>query len=399
MNAVNLMESAPSKALTVAERAAVALNSSEHERKLLELAQASKSITGITNPAGREQCHGARMALKRVRVEIEKTGKAAREDATAFSKAVIAEQQRLISLTEPEEKRLTQIQDEYDERIAAEKRAKAAAEARRVAVIQERIEAIRETVLEAVAKTSEQIADHIRAVESTVIDETFAEFQQQAEGAKASTLVRLRLAHVNAEKLEAEQKRLAEERAELARQKAAEELRAAQERERIAEEQRRAREAAAAEAARQAEQLRRQREEQDAENARIRAKQEADAQAERDRLAEEGRRLSAQKAAQEAQERQQREAREAEDRRLAEQRAQLEREQEALRVQQEAIAKPSDPVEATSAEDVQPAVADAPQRPSDEEIVEAVAQAFFVSEPMALGWIMDVGNNHRMEAA
>jgi hypothetical protein len=420
-------------ALTVIERAQVALNSTEHERNLLELAQASKAITAITNNAGREQCHGARVALKRVRVDIEKIGKAAREDATAFSKACIAEEKRLIGLIQPEEERLSKIQAEYDERIAAEKRAKAEAEAKRVAGIHARIESIRETVLHVAGLSSVEVAEQITAVEAIAIDEaTFAEFQKQAEGAKASTLVRLRIAHAAAEKLEDERQRLADERAELARQRAAEEVRLAHERERLAEEQRQARKAAEAEAARQAEVLRRQREEQETENTRIRLKNEADAQAERnrieaeqrrveaqleaqrlesarieaerveaaraesDRLAEEARRLSAQKAAHESVERQQLELRQAEEARLAAERAELERQQEALRLAQEAITKPTDPVEATAAEDVQPATtsarAEAPERPSDEEIIEVVTQAFFVSEDVAWEWIagMDV---------
>jgi len=220
------------QALTLPERAAVALNSTEHERKLVELAQGSKSITEITNPAGREQCHSARMALKRVRVDVEKIGKAAREDATAFSKAVIAEERRLIGLIQPEETRLESIQNSWDEKVAAEKRAKIEAEQRRIAVIKDRIEIdIRGAVVAAADMPSTDIACVIEGIEAIAIDDTFAEFKQQAEGAKATTLVRLHGLHTAAVKREEEAARLARERAELERQRQAQEAQqAAQER-------------------------------------------------------------------------------------------------------------------------------------------------------------------------
>ena len=72
----------------------VALGSSKAEIDLVELASKSKTIVAITNKDGRTECHAAAMTAKDARVSIEKAGKAAREDATAFSKAVIAEERR-----------------------------------------------------------------------------------------------------------------------------------------------------------------------------------------------------------------------------------------------------------------------------------------------------------------
>lgn len=115
-------------AVTVIERAAVALGSSKAETELTALAAKSKDITAITNNAGREECHAAAMTAKQARIAIEKTAKAAREDATAFSRAVIAEGSRLVALIEPEESRLIALRDEWDEKIAAEKAARAALE-------------------------------------------------------------------------------------------------------------------------------------------------------------------------------------------------------------------------------------------------------------------------------
>src|SRR3954468_24680793 len=133
------MDTAQSTALTVQQRASIALGASEHEKKLRELAKQSTEITVITNPAGYQQLHAARMVLKNERVALEKLGKSARDDATKFSKAVIEEEKRLIAIIEPEEKRLQGIQDEHDSRIERERMAKIEAEQKRVAEIQSRI--------------------------------------------------------------------------------------------------------------------------------------------------------------------------------------------------------------------------------------------------------------------
>ena len=65
--------------------------------------------------------------------------KAARDDATRFSKAVIAEEARLIAIIQPEESRLKVLRDEWDAKEAREKAAKAEAERLRVLEISQRI--------------------------------------------------------------------------------------------------------------------------------------------------------------------------------------------------------------------------------------------------------------------
>ncbi|MGF6920266.1 hypothetical protein [Paraburkholderia sp. 40] len=113
-----------SKELTVPERAAIALGTAEHETKLRDLVAKSASITAIKNKDGREECHSALMVLKTTRTGILRAGKAALEVATEFSRAVIAEERRLVAIAEPEEMRLEDLRDEWDEARAAEKRAK-----------------------------------------------------------------------------------------------------------------------------------------------------------------------------------------------------------------------------------------------------------------------------------
>lgn len=77
-------------------------------------------------PAGQE-CHSAAMAATKARTAIVQAGKAARDDATRFSKAVIAEEARLIAIIQPEESRLKVLRDEWDAKEAREKAAKAEA--------------------------------------------------------------------------------------------------------------------------------------------------------------------------------------------------------------------------------------------------------------------------------
>jgi len=100
---------ADTKELAVIDRAAIALNASAVEKQIHELLEKSKGITVITNAAGRDECHAAAMQTVKARTSISKDGAAARADATAYSKAVIAEEKRLLGLIEPEEARLRNL--------------------------------------------------------------------------------------------------------------------------------------------------------------------------------------------------------------------------------------------------------------------------------------------------
>lgn len=265
--------------LTVVERAAVALGTSEREAQLVALVNESSTITAIKNNAGRNQCHSAAMKLRTTRVEIEKAGKAAREDATAFSKAVIAEEKRLVAITGPEEERLLGLRDEWDAEREAERRAKVEAEARRVAAIREHIDDIRSIVTKAGGLVSWLIAVEIDDLAALQIDvERFAELTGDAELARGETLDKLRQMHAAALEQEAEARRVAEERAELERQRAeleAEQKRIAAER---AEQERK--EAAARAEQERAERARREAE--DAERREALAKADASMRAERE---------------------------------------------------------------------------------------------------------------------
>src|SRR3990167_189763 len=248
----------PSTALTVTGRAALALASNKTRKDLQELVKRSASIRAVKNAAGREEAHSAAMSLVRARTTITKTGKAAREDAAAFSKAVIAEENALIAITKGEEARLLALRDAWDQARAAEKAEVERIERERVQTIHLRIADIREAgnlVLQ--CRTAVEVEVLIDKLDGTTLD-GFYEFTEEAERVRETTLARMKeigqakrheeqeRARIKAEQ-EAERARLAEERAELERLR-----REAAERERIAA-QARAKADAEARAAREAE--------------------------------------------------------------------------------------------------------------------------------------------------
>jgi hypothetical protein len=141
-------------ALTLPQRAALALESSKTEVRLRELVASTADMVEVLNKAARDQIHSAAMTYRDHRVTIEKTGKASRDDATKFSKAVIAEEARLIDIITPEEKRLLALRDSYDAKIEAEKQAKLAVERARVEAQQGLIDVFGKLVLQAAGRNS-----------------------------------------------------------------------------------------------------------------------------------------------------------------------------------------------------------------------------------------------------
>lgn len=403
----------PPQPLTLQQRAMAALGERD-EVELRKLAAGTQDITVITNAAGYQQVHSARMVLKNKRISIEKDAKKARQDAIDFGKAVIIEERRLIDILAGEETRLEKLQTEWDEARKREKEAKEAAERARIAAIQERIDWIREQAAEAVGQPSAVIQERIETLVAYPIDGTFVELEKQAEGARATTLIRLRAQHEKAQAHEEQQRQLAAERLRLAEEREAAERAQAAERARIAEEERVAKVARAAEAARQAEEdrkarqtleaerkvqaetLRRQQEAQAAETARLRREQEAAAAVERERIAAEEaalqERIEAQRAKEEERIRQQEledAARAAEAARLAQAQADFEEAREAFKAAQErpaaAVVDEPAPESASVAE-----VAEDPFRPTDEAIVHLVMTTYNVSVPTAIQWLREM---------
>lgn len=367
------VQTAPKTELAPIERAALALESSKTEQHLNALATKHASITVVKDKAGREQAHGAYIEVMRARTAVEKAAKDAREDATKFSKAVIAEAARLVAIVEPEEARLKEARDAWD---AEQARIKAEAEAResaRVLAITERIAVIKAyVVLANNCRTSARVAElQVKLCDTEMTG--FEEFEAEAVMALADTEAHLNRVLANIREQEAEAARIkAEQEAEAARLKA--------EREELD----RQRAEAAAQAKAQAEadraELDRQREEMDA--------QRAAAQAEAKRVADEAR---AQAEAAEAKVR-------AAAEEMAAQRAELER----MRAEIEAKSKPAEqPVsaaehQATAQPDPEPAPVSAapvvrhlPPAPVASAIVLAVAEFWHTDNKTAARWITE----------
>ncbi len=196
MNDQNNMEFSTEKTaiatLPPAERALIVLESTKTEEHLNALVVEAQPITIVNSPAGREQAHKIGMKLKNARVTIEKTGKAAREDAQAFSKAVIDEEKRLKGIIANEEARIFSLRDGYDAQIEAEKAAKAAAEAVRVAAIREKIDGLRNLPLSLAGETSEVIEAEMGALAAfTPSEEAFQEFTEECKTAISDCMLAL----------------------------------------------------------------------------------------------------------------------------------------------------------------------------------------------------------------
>ena len=199
--------------LTIIDRVCTALASDTTAQNLIELAKKSQQITVITSKDGRTECHTAAMTAKAARIVIEKTSKLAREDATAFSKAVVAEEKRLIDLIAPEEKRLLTLRDEYDLKIEAEKKAKEEAERARIDGIKASIASIAAWPLNCVSLPATVVKAEIGLLNAIEINDSFAEFFGDAADAKSAALTKLRDMYDSKLAAEAEAVRIAEEAA------------------------------------------------------------------------------------------------------------------------------------------------------------------------------------------
>lgn len=224
----------PATALAVQDRAALALGSSKTEAVLVELSTKFTTITEIKDKAGRDQAHGAKMELKRARTGVEKAGKAARDDATKFSKAVIAEEGRLISIVSFEEARLSRLVDDWDDAVAAEKAERERIAAAQKLVVDNAIAWIRNHAVQAVGKSSADINPLITSLDTMEITlDAFGDRAGEAEQCRLMTIDVLMGLHaavfaqeaaaaeveaqrIQLEKDRAEQERIAKEAAEKA---------------------------------------------------------------------------------------------------------------------------------------------------------------------------------------
>lgn len=351
----------------VEQRAALALNTTETEKHLRELATKHASITEIKNKDGREQAHGAAMELLKARTTIEKVSKAARDDATKFSKAVIAEENRLIAITSAEEKRLFALRDEWDAEQERIRQEKVLAEQRRMERINQAIASITAIPNNLTNAKADVIAAAIAELEAVaIVEEFYEEFTDKALYVRSEALETMNTLYAAAVERELEAQRLAEEQA------------------RIAEENARL-------AAERAE-LERQRQELEAERARAAAEAALAAQ----RAADEANAKAKAEAAQrEAFEKQQRDAFEEEKRAaqelLAQQQAELAAERERLAAQVRAQ-RDAEEAERRNREVAERAAQEAVEQMNAHQVIESVADHFGCGEEEAEEKILRAAN-------
>ena len=261
----------------------------------------------VSTTKGMDEAKKARQEVKGYRTALEAKRKEIKAPALERCRLIDDEAKTITAaLLEIEEPIEQQIKAE-EARKEAEKAAKAEAERQRVAAIRVQIETIKNHAAFAVGKSAEAILKILSGVEGFEIGEDFQEFKPDAGQAKAETLDKLKALHAAQVEHEAEQARIAAERAELAKLRAEAEAREREAAAARAEQERKDREAReavereqaaklAAERAAHESELRKQREAQEAE---LKAQREAQAKAEAEARAireDEEKRLAAERA-------------------------------------------------------------------------------------------------------
>ncbi|PID45048.1 MAG: hypothetical protein CSB47_10415 [Proteobacteria bacterium] len=287
----------PTQELTLSERASNALVAAGVMAKQ-EIQQEVEKFVPLTDvevcdKSTRTEVHQNYMALRAIRLDIQKASKAAREDSVAFSKAVLAEEKELTALITPVEEKLKANRDKYDEKIKAEKQAAK----ERVHNLEKAVAAISATPQQGIGKSSSEINELIKELRAREVTEAeFAEYLAPATSAKESAIQQLSDMYsdaVAAEEREAELEALRQQAAEAQRLKEEQAAEIKRQQEEIERQQREA-EAAKVKAAeaKAAEERRIAAEEQ----RRIEAEERRKAQAEAARLAEEKKKAEAEAA-------------------------------------------------------------------------------------------------------
>lgn len=210
------------------ERAANLLAFDKTKADLTVLASQSEHIIEITNKAGRDQCHAAMMVLKGSRVEIERRGKDARDDANKFAKAVIAKEKELIGVIAPEEERLQLLRDSWDAEIQQALLRRQAAEQERINGIRSQIQSFRDEPSKLTGKPSAIINGALVRLHGTTIGDTFEEFTQEGQDALTAAISHITTMLAQQQAQETEQAQIKADREKLAQlEREAEERRAA----------------------------------------------------------------------------------------------------------------------------------------------------------------------------
>lgn len=347
------------------------------EASLAGLRQKYQDMTfDVATTKGDKEARAARLELVKLRTGLDAKRKEIKAPALAYCQLIDSEAKRITA-------EIVKLEDPIDAMIKAEEVRKATERAEKERIERERITAIHARIAKIsglpaalVGKPSEVMLaalDDLQAQEITLDD--FAEFTGTALAGRQTVVEQIQQMVAAMRSHEADQARLKAEREELARQQAAQRQRDAEaQAQREAEEKARLARIAAEDATR-------------------RHQEEADraARAEADRIAAE------QRAAEQA--------------RIDEQAAQLRRDQEAFAAQLLAAATAAKSAELPTPETEAAAIAEEPApafalveptmqivRPTDEQLVMCVADAFTVTEDIAYQWLMEFSGKQQVAA-
>jgi len=172
-------------------------------------------VFDCSTKAGDKDARRARQDLKEFQTQLEKARVAKKAPLLESIREIDAEAKRIDKVLEDLKAPIhAQIRAEED-RAERERQAKVEAERIRVETIEQRITDIRSAWRLPVFSTIPELQQALLAVESTVIDDSFAEFQLDAETAKEEAADALRQAIARAAELKAEREQAAREREEL----------------------------------------------------------------------------------------------------------------------------------------------------------------------------------------
>lgn len=135
--------------LSLEQRASQALAFDETRAQLVALADKHSSLVTADGDDNFAAAKSALGELKSTRVAVEKTGKAARDEATKYGKLVIAKERELLALIAPEEARLRELVEAEELRRAEAVRAAREAEERRARAIEQAFARVRSLPAEA----------------------------------------------------------------------------------------------------------------------------------------------------------------------------------------------------------------------------------------------------------
>jgi hypothetical protein len=349
------------------------------EMGLTDLRQKYEGIVfDVSTGAGMEVAKEARRDVREPRLEVERIRKAAKAPILALGKKLDSEAARITAELEKLEGPIhLQITTE-EARKEVEKEARIQAEIKRVQAIQARITELRQAPVACANASSAVVNETISLISKIAIDDTFAEFTEEAGQAKAVTMAALNGLFAAACDREAAAEKLKRDLAELETLRAANAEKARLEKlesDRIAAEER----AKQVEAARaHAADLKAQRDENERIAAEAKAKLDAEA-AEQKRVNEiERQRIADEKAENDRKN-------EAERARQAEAAGQLVADRQKFEAEQVAIAKASEPKPPPL-----PAARPKVKTPAREEIIDALSKHFNVTPDIALYWIVSI---------